>query len=381
MIRRPPRSTQSRSSAASDVYKRQYQRRVHGEEKMYSRRIICLLLVSLSLVASQECLKKAQEYAILLNNTALSVASFQAILNDVNGCCYEQDNWCRWTWTHMRDLANYAISEDTTLNDQRLPALQETLARTIATTSSPTYLDAELRKNLDCTRGTVDCQNQAKTIFRSSLSNLKESNEERMNEYRSIMDLGQNSNCFSQSPRCLGLLALTSINYVKLNYTYVCWAPEDMHARLFHSYIEACMSSVEPTPPSPQPEPENACLNHLLQTQKRVNDSINTKSSYDQRALELRGARTLALRFSQCVANDNTGVYSSLCVQLSKSLPNIITTAIFSSTPQDQKRRANTVVTDSIDLVEICSTSPVVEGQRQQAQIVLTFYMAFAQFK
>eukprot|EP01017_Pseudomicrothorax_dubius_P032457 TRINITY_DN4255_c0_g3_i1.p1 TRINITY_DN4255_c0_g3~~TRINITY_DN4255_c0_g3_i1.p1 ORF type:complete len:740 (+),score=162.88 TRINITY_DN4255_c0_g3_i1:49-2268(+) len=32
MIRRPPRSTQSRSSAASDVYKRQYQRRVHGEK-------------------------------------------------------------------------------------------------------------------------------------------------------------------------------------------------------------------------------------------------------------------------------------------------------------------------------------------------------------
>eukprot|EP00657_Telonema_sp_P-1_P009520 TRINITY_DN3762_c0_g1_i1.p1 TRINITY_DN3762_c0_g1~~TRINITY_DN3762_c0_g1_i1.p1 ORF type:complete len:117 (+),score=42.62 TRINITY_DN3762_c0_g1_i1:128-478(+) len=31
MIRRPPRSTQSRSSAASDVYKRQYQRRVRGD--------------------------------------------------------------------------------------------------------------------------------------------------------------------------------------------------------------------------------------------------------------------------------------------------------------------------------------------------------------
>eukprot|EP00831_Metopus_contortus_P003715 TRINITY_DN1136_c0_g1_i4.p1 TRINITY_DN1136_c0_g1~~TRINITY_DN1136_c0_g1_i4.p1 ORF type:complete len:272 (+),score=56.20 TRINITY_DN1136_c0_g1_i4:117-932(+) len=31
MIRRPPRSTQGVSSAASDVYKRQYQRRVHGE--------------------------------------------------------------------------------------------------------------------------------------------------------------------------------------------------------------------------------------------------------------------------------------------------------------------------------------------------------------
>eukprot|EP00831_Metopus_contortus_P080789 TRINITY_DN8344_c0_g1_i1.p1 TRINITY_DN8344_c0_g1~~TRINITY_DN8344_c0_g1_i1.p1 ORF type:complete len:328 (+),score=95.33 TRINITY_DN8344_c0_g1_i1:40-984(+) len=33
MIRRPPRSTQGVSSAASDVYKRQYQRRVHGEKK------------------------------------------------------------------------------------------------------------------------------------------------------------------------------------------------------------------------------------------------------------------------------------------------------------------------------------------------------------
>eukprot|EP00825_Cyclidium_porcatum_P017841 TRINITY_DN20501_c0_g1_i1.p1 TRINITY_DN20501_c0_g1~~TRINITY_DN20501_c0_g1_i1.p1 ORF type:complete len:171 (-),score=47.50 TRINITY_DN20501_c0_g1_i1:105-617(-) len=34
MIRRPPRSTHCISSAASDVYKRQYQRRVHGEKKI-----------------------------------------------------------------------------------------------------------------------------------------------------------------------------------------------------------------------------------------------------------------------------------------------------------------------------------------------------------
>eukprot|EP00831_Metopus_contortus_P031446 TRINITY_DN25651_c0_g1_i1.p1 TRINITY_DN25651_c0_g1~~TRINITY_DN25651_c0_g1_i1.p1 ORF type:complete len:247 (-),score=40.48 TRINITY_DN25651_c0_g1_i1:66-806(-) len=33
MTRRPPRSTQGVSSAASDVYKRQYQRRVHGDIK------------------------------------------------------------------------------------------------------------------------------------------------------------------------------------------------------------------------------------------------------------------------------------------------------------------------------------------------------------
>eukprot|EP00831_Metopus_contortus_P004584 TRINITY_DN11700_c0_g1_i2.p1 TRINITY_DN11700_c0_g1~~TRINITY_DN11700_c0_g1_i2.p1 ORF type:complete len:146 (+),score=52.04 TRINITY_DN11700_c0_g1_i2:78-515(+) len=34
MIRRPPRSTQGVSSAASDVYKRQYQRRVHGDKSI-----------------------------------------------------------------------------------------------------------------------------------------------------------------------------------------------------------------------------------------------------------------------------------------------------------------------------------------------------------
>eukprot|EP00831_Metopus_contortus_P012005 TRINITY_DN14817_c0_g1_i1.p4 TRINITY_DN14817_c0_g1~~TRINITY_DN14817_c0_g1_i1.p4 ORF type:complete len:100 (-),score=16.57 TRINITY_DN14817_c0_g1_i1:380-679(-) len=37
MIRRPPRSTQGVSSAASDVYKRQYQRRVHGTQSQVVR--------------------------------------------------------------------------------------------------------------------------------------------------------------------------------------------------------------------------------------------------------------------------------------------------------------------------------------------------------
>eukprot|EP00831_Metopus_contortus_P045594 TRINITY_DN36568_c0_g2_i1.p1 TRINITY_DN36568_c0_g2~~TRINITY_DN36568_c0_g2_i1.p1 ORF type:complete len:230 (+),score=46.52 TRINITY_DN36568_c0_g2_i1:38-727(+) len=39
MIRRPPRSTQGVSSAASDVYKRQYQRRVHGENQQRKLRV------------------------------------------------------------------------------------------------------------------------------------------------------------------------------------------------------------------------------------------------------------------------------------------------------------------------------------------------------
>eukprot|EP00831_Metopus_contortus_P020782 TRINITY_DN19199_c0_g1_i4.p1 TRINITY_DN19199_c0_g1~~TRINITY_DN19199_c0_g1_i4.p1 ORF type:complete len:157 (+),score=50.24 TRINITY_DN19199_c0_g1_i4:119-589(+) len=39
MIRRPPRSTQGVSSAASDVYKRQYQRRVHGYSEGFATRL------------------------------------------------------------------------------------------------------------------------------------------------------------------------------------------------------------------------------------------------------------------------------------------------------------------------------------------------------
>eukprot|EP00656_Telonema_subtile_P034950 TRINITY_DN3896_c0_g1_i4.p1 TRINITY_DN3896_c0_g1~~TRINITY_DN3896_c0_g1_i4.p1 ORF type:complete len:343 (+),score=48.84 TRINITY_DN3896_c0_g1_i4:94-1122(+) len=49
MIRRPPRSTLSSSSAASDVYKRQYQRRVRGES---SRNMSPCRLLLLSLLAS-----------------------------------------------------------------------------------------------------------------------------------------------------------------------------------------------------------------------------------------------------------------------------------------------------------------------------------------
>src|SRR5450756_786522 len=37
MIRRPPRSTQSRSSAASDVYKRQHQQRPAGDSPILTR--------------------------------------------------------------------------------------------------------------------------------------------------------------------------------------------------------------------------------------------------------------------------------------------------------------------------------------------------------
>eukprot|EP00825_Cyclidium_porcatum_P041852 TRINITY_DN5574_c0_g1_i1.p3 TRINITY_DN5574_c0_g1~~TRINITY_DN5574_c0_g1_i1.p3 ORF type:complete len:168 (-),score=65.52 TRINITY_DN5574_c0_g1_i1:253-756(-) len=40
MIRRPPRSTHCISSAASDVYKRQYQRRVHGDNQILG--LICI---------------------------------------------------------------------------------------------------------------------------------------------------------------------------------------------------------------------------------------------------------------------------------------------------------------------------------------------------
>eukprot|EP00656_Telonema_subtile_P001415 TRINITY_DN10637_c0_g1_i2.p2 TRINITY_DN10637_c0_g1~~TRINITY_DN10637_c0_g1_i2.p2 ORF type:complete len:135 (+),score=45.09 TRINITY_DN10637_c0_g1_i2:95-499(+) len=44
MIRRPPRSTLSSSSAASDVYKRQYQRRVRGSPTDFTMNLKLLVL-------------------------------------------------------------------------------------------------------------------------------------------------------------------------------------------------------------------------------------------------------------------------------------------------------------------------------------------------
>eukprot|EP00825_Cyclidium_porcatum_P019428 TRINITY_DN2203_c0_g1_i3.p1 TRINITY_DN2203_c0_g1~~TRINITY_DN2203_c0_g1_i3.p1 ORF type:complete len:130 (-),score=42.96 TRINITY_DN2203_c0_g1_i3:178-567(-) len=58
MIRRPPRSTHCISSAASDVYKRQYQRRVHG------------MFVVLWFLMIRPQMKKAKEHKALLGALA-----------------------------------------------------------------------------------------------------------------------------------------------------------------------------------------------------------------------------------------------------------------------------------------------------------------------
>eukprot|EP00831_Metopus_contortus_P072727 TRINITY_DN66349_c0_g1_i1.p1 TRINITY_DN66349_c0_g1~~TRINITY_DN66349_c0_g1_i1.p1 ORF type:complete len:207 (+),score=46.81 TRINITY_DN66349_c0_g1_i1:103-723(+) len=51
MIRRPPRSTQGVSSAASDVYKRQYQRRVHGVDIVIIFFVGILLITGRNIIA------------------------------------------------------------------------------------------------------------------------------------------------------------------------------------------------------------------------------------------------------------------------------------------------------------------------------------------
>eukprot|EP00656_Telonema_subtile_P053646 TRINITY_DN7822_c0_g1_i3.p1 TRINITY_DN7822_c0_g1~~TRINITY_DN7822_c0_g1_i3.p1 ORF type:complete len:480 (-),score=120.61 TRINITY_DN7822_c0_g1_i3:112-1551(-) len=60
MIRRPPRSTLSSSSAASDVYKRQYQRRVREKRPLAMSRLLILAIVSLLLVS----IASAQDYVL-----------------------------------------------------------------------------------------------------------------------------------------------------------------------------------------------------------------------------------------------------------------------------------------------------------------------------
>eukprot|EP00831_Metopus_contortus_P017290 TRINITY_DN17283_c0_g1_i3.p1 TRINITY_DN17283_c0_g1~~TRINITY_DN17283_c0_g1_i3.p1 ORF type:complete len:139 (-),score=30.98 TRINITY_DN17283_c0_g1_i3:102-518(-) len=79
MIRRPPRSTQGVSSAASDVYKRQYQRRVHGiiytiiSQGMYQSAFYGLLLTavmdtSFIAIQQQHCAKNWDRFMELMKD-------------------------------------------------------------------------------------------------------------------------------------------------------------------------------------------------------------------------------------------------------------------------------------------------------------------------
>eukprot|EP00656_Telonema_subtile_P001033 TRINITY_DN10494_c0_g1_i2.p1 TRINITY_DN10494_c0_g1~~TRINITY_DN10494_c0_g1_i2.p1 ORF type:complete len:324 (+),score=67.63 TRINITY_DN10494_c0_g1_i2:100-1071(+) len=65
MIRRPPRSTLSSSSAASDVYKRQYQRRVRGREAPKMMLAVGRVTAVLGLVALVHTVIKVRQYGLV----------------------------------------------------------------------------------------------------------------------------------------------------------------------------------------------------------------------------------------------------------------------------------------------------------------------------
>eukprot|EP00825_Cyclidium_porcatum_P041137 TRINITY_DN5339_c0_g1_i3.p2 TRINITY_DN5339_c0_g1~~TRINITY_DN5339_c0_g1_i3.p2 ORF type:complete len:118 (+),score=35.15 TRINITY_DN5339_c0_g1_i3:165-518(+) len=82
MIRRPPRSTHCISSAASDVYKRQYQRRVHGIISAYSQKTIGYLKSTNHIQESQH---QFQASAINTNsNNDNNINNNNIINNNVN---------------------------------------------------------------------------------------------------------------------------------------------------------------------------------------------------------------------------------------------------------------------------------------------------------
>eukprot|EP00831_Metopus_contortus_P035026 TRINITY_DN27892_c0_g1_i1.p1 TRINITY_DN27892_c0_g1~~TRINITY_DN27892_c0_g1_i1.p1 ORF type:complete len:160 (+),score=46.99 TRINITY_DN27892_c0_g1_i1:117-596(+) len=85
MIRRPPRSTQGVSSAASDVYKRQYQRRVHGDCKMRLGREMVKLLYNeeLAVEAEGEFVKVFQKKDVPTEIPSLKLESDMVQLADL----------------------------------------------------------------------------------------------------------------------------------------------------------------------------------------------------------------------------------------------------------------------------------------------------------
>eukprot|EP00831_Metopus_contortus_P069181 TRINITY_DN6207_c0_g1_i3.p1 TRINITY_DN6207_c0_g1~~TRINITY_DN6207_c0_g1_i3.p1 ORF type:complete len:165 (-),score=56.11 TRINITY_DN6207_c0_g1_i3:98-592(-) len=91
MIRRPPRSTQGVSSAASDVYKRQYQRRVHGMKNIVLPQIDNLQNLFLSVQDSMNKLKLSHEEE-LNNITNIIGGSSDLLRRAVEDCGVNCDN-------------------------------------------------------------------------------------------------------------------------------------------------------------------------------------------------------------------------------------------------------------------------------------------------
>eukprot|EP00831_Metopus_contortus_P054907 TRINITY_DN4631_c0_g1_i1.p1 TRINITY_DN4631_c0_g1~~TRINITY_DN4631_c0_g1_i1.p1 ORF type:complete len:186 (+),score=30.30 TRINITY_DN4631_c0_g1_i1:66-623(+) len=101
MIRRPPRSTQGVSSAASDVYKRQYQRRVHGTLVMaisnYPFAILTIVALSLYLYISNEMRRNGWLHNIVLVTFPLLI--------------FVQLNFTFYTWNSFLPMIRYMIIE------------------------------------------------------------------------------------------------------------------------------------------------------------------------------------------------------------------------------------------------------------------------------
>eukprot|EP00831_Metopus_contortus_P009854 TRINITY_DN13804_c0_g1_i2.p4 TRINITY_DN13804_c0_g1~~TRINITY_DN13804_c0_g1_i2.p4 ORF type:complete len:116 (+),score=37.16 TRINITY_DN13804_c0_g1_i2:93-440(+) len=76
MIRRPPRSTQGVSSAASDVYKRQYQRRVHGRMAKEHMPDLVLLDIQMPVMDGEKALKILKEDPRTKALQVIAVTSF-----------------------------------------------------------------------------------------------------------------------------------------------------------------------------------------------------------------------------------------------------------------------------------------------------------------
>eukprot|EP00831_Metopus_contortus_P082676 TRINITY_DN8995_c0_g1_i1.p6 TRINITY_DN8995_c0_g1~~TRINITY_DN8995_c0_g1_i1.p6 ORF type:complete len:112 (+),score=32.40 TRINITY_DN8995_c0_g1_i1:86-421(+) len=103
MIRRPPRSTQGVSSAASDVYKRQYQRRVHGEK-----------IVPIEVKAGKNTRAKSlQEYRKKFSPEIAVRISLQAAArhDDENGTLIEMPLYLIWIWKTYLDAVQHRPSD------------------------------------------------------------------------------------------------------------------------------------------------------------------------------------------------------------------------------------------------------------------------------
>eukprot|EP01016_Furgasonia_blochmanni_P054707 TRINITY_DN9046_c0_g1_i4.p1 TRINITY_DN9046_c0_g1~~TRINITY_DN9046_c0_g1_i4.p1 ORF type:complete len:272 (-),score=45.28 TRINITY_DN9046_c0_g1_i4:99-914(-) len=155
------------------------------------------------------------------------------------------------------------------------------------------------------------------------------------------------SECYKQTPLCSDILQIFQMIY-KFAGTGVHEWYLHHYTRVYGYFIRECY--IHET----RSNPNAKCLTFIQQAQAKIEDALTTSKNYEAVADQLRAARTLSEQFAQCVTKKDA---SELCPSVAKSLPDMITRAIFSANNNEMKSKITSVKEAVKDVMGACSKS------------------------